>query len=272
VTKYQSTKEVESFDFSAEDGTVHFVDSSLGMHKLENPNEELSVSLHLYSPPYLECRSGRHSKPSVVPYVYCQSPNNNKAPLLEGCLHDHSLKLKHCPGHVFCNFHTTVELLSQEFKSGACARTISKMLQSLQFNPREWISYVRFDKKHYTRFIIARTTKFSLMLTCWEAGQSSPIHDHNGARTWIKVLEGELHETQYKLATIAGAESLEISQENELTDETIAYRDGTVIHKNESASETVISLHVYSPPYSECHCYEMDGKSRLVQTSTIISE
>ena len=34
--------------------------------------------------------------------------------------------------------------------------------------------------------------RYTLMLCCWDRGQSTPVHDHGGSRKWIKILEGEM--------------------------------------------------------------------------------
>ncbi len=35
---------------------LHFRTDSMGLHKVGNPTDEVSVTLHLYTPPYQSCK------------------------------------------------------------------------------------------------------------------------------------------------------------------------------------------------------------------------
>lgn len=57
----------------------------------------------------------------------------------------------------------------------------------------------RDKSRNYTRNLVddGNGKYFNLMILCWNEGKSSPIHDHAGAHCIMKVLAGELTETQY---------------------------------------------------------------------------
>ena len=52
--------------------------------------------------------------------------------------------------------------------------------------------------QHFTRVLLASSPYYSMVLSCWDRGQFSPVHDHAGSRNWIKVLQGTIDEVQYE--------------------------------------------------------------------------
>jgi cysteine dioxygenase len=60
---------------------------------------------------------------------------------------------------------------------------------------RRWVG---FDPVRYSRRQLYRDASFELLLLCWERGQATPVHDHDGQAGWITVLEGELVLQEYE--------------------------------------------------------------------------
>jgi cysteine dioxygenase len=142
--------------------------------------------------------------------------------------------------------------------------------------------YVHFDDGFYTRNLIHRDEYFELMAVCWQPGQRTPIHTHNGQLGWMIAQQGALAVINYKwlgcnasdnqnvvgLDCLAGATELDIER-REVHE---CYPGGPVatvdkvqtIHQVVvSGRERVISLHIYSRPIESCvafdlktrHCY-----------------
>jgi len=125
------------------------------------------------------------------------------------------------------------------------------MLDNFQFHPREWKQYGKYVAGQYKRQLVARNSRFTLFLTVWRSGQTSPIHDHNGSRCWIKVLEGEVEEKLFSV----NSTNLQCVETNTITPQAVAFREGDCIHQNHT-SVPAASLHLYSPPYSFCRNYD----------------
>lgn len=60
---------------------------------------------------------------------------------------------------------------------------------------RPWIA---FDPARYARQRLYRDETFELLLLCWDRGQATPVHDHDGQAGWITVLEGSLSIQEYE--------------------------------------------------------------------------
>jgi len=113
-----------------------------------------------------------------------------------------------------------------------------------------------------------------LVLSCWEKGQVSPLHDHAGARAWVKVLQGQLKDTQYTLATDSTSDPLVHKSEKLHGEDSVIVMDGASIHQMENVTDTMgVSMQLYSPPYNECYCYcKKTGQKRLMDVHHIFQE
>ena len=52
--------------------------------------------------------------------------------------------------------------------------------------------YLTWDRQHYTRNLIDRTSLYELMAICWEVGQASSVHNHRDQNCWMAVPMGRL--------------------------------------------------------------------------------
>jgi cysteine dioxygenase len=57
--------------------------------------------------------------------------------------------------------------------------------------------WVSFRPDRYVRQRLHRSAAFELLLLCWDRGQATPIHDHDGQAGWFAVLEGSLGVQEY---------------------------------------------------------------------------
>eukprot|EP01100_Stratorugosa_tubuloviscum_P012284 TRINITY_DN577_c2_g1_i1.p1 TRINITY_DN577_c2_g1~~TRINITY_DN577_c2_g1_i1.p1 ORF type:complete len:799 (+),score=301.21 TRINITY_DN577_c2_g1_i1:98-2494(+) len=278
---------VESIELNS-NSPVTMDDDSIGIHKTENAsNECIAISLHLYSPPYLECVSAQECK--SVPVVYCSSSinmfssdqnNNNNSSSFTSLSSSANTSPSLSPRSprmnaevAFTNFDEFITLLNEQFSTHAPSPGgLLKFLKLTQFNPEEWKKYAKFHNQHYVRHIIAEAPQFSLLLTCWRKGQSSSIHDHAGSRSWIKMLEGTLEEKQYEIELESESDfrikDATVLQENILQSETAVYRAGSVIHQISATKECAVSLHIYSPPLENVNCFNLINRVKLSQHSS----
>lgn len=76
---------------------------------------------------------------------------------------------------------------------------ISSLFRRLDLCKEDWEPYAFFDpSKLYTRNLVATDDEsYTLILMCWNAGKSSPVHDHPCDGCWMQVCEGTVCETRY---------------------------------------------------------------------------
>ncbi|KAI9495636.1 RmlC-like cupin domain-containing protein [Zychaea mexicana] len=80
------------------------------------------------------------------------------------------------------------------------ANEIMRLMEEYSSNATDWEKYTLFDhSRAYTRNLIDDGNgKFNLMILAWSKGQQSPIHNHSNSHCIMKVLDGQLQETQYE--------------------------------------------------------------------------
>ncbi|XP_041041188.1 cysteine dioxygenase type 1-like [Carcharodon carcharias] len=136
---------------------------------------------------------------------------------------------------------------------------VQNLLESYKSDPREWLKYAKFDQYRYTRNLVDEGNgKFNLMILCWGEGHGSSIHDHADSHCFLKMLQGQLKETLFNWPDSEKKEltkkSQAILQENQCT----YISDSIGLHRVENVSHTevAVSLHLYSPPFDSCNCFD----------------
>lgn len=116
--------------------------------------------------------------------------------------------------------------------------------------------YIFYASNCYTRNRVYKSPAFELILMCWQPGQRSAVHGHEGQKCWMYVAEGALEFTNYrdtpeatgmsvqKVSTISGAQG---------------FVDGPAyIHAVANVSnQAALSLHLYATPFSQCDAYDI---------------
>lgn len=120
------------------------------------------------------------------------------------------------------------------------------------FDEQEFDNYAFWNESHYTRNCIARNAEYELVLLCWEPGQKTPNHCHNGQECWVKVITGDFEEEMYSLNEATGrvsyTETKTLSQH-----EVTSVDDHTVFHTLQNTSRfRAMTLHLYMKPIDQC--------------------
>lgn len=123
-----------------------------------------------------------------------------------------------------------------------------------------------FGDKHYQRNKVACSDWFDLLVICWKPGQASLIHDHSGSSCGFKILSGTSTETIYQRSgggNEVGDFVRPVSRRTYSVGELCLAQDQD-IHRisNESATEELVTLHIYSPPLQMSY-YALDPALNL---------
>lgn len=122
--------------------------------------------------------------------------------------------------------------------------------------------YLNWDRQHYTRNLIDRTSLYELMAICWEVGQASSVHNHRDQNCWMAVPVGRLLVENYHLVDQdlqAGRSQLEPTNTVEMNiSEPCAVDPADPVHRVVNPKEfnqRAVSLHIYSRPFDTCVVY-----------------
>ena len=140
--------------------------------------------------------------------------------------------------------------------------TLRLFLRDTPVDADSLASFLTWDRQHYTRNLIDRTSLYELMAICWEVGQASSVHNHRDQNCWMAVPLGRLHVENFHLVQqdlergqcrLEPTETIEMNLANPC-----AVNPADPVHRvvNPRAfNERAISLHVYSRPFDTCVVY-----------------
>ncbi|KAK7203336.1 RmlC-like cupin domain-containing protein [Myxozyma melibiosi] len=132
---------------------------------------------------------------------------------------------------------------------------------------KEWGKFALEDpSRNYTRNgVDTLNEKANLLVLVWNPGKGSLIHDHSNAHCVMKILEGELVETQYKFPDPnAPPRPMDKQKVTEYGKDEVTYiSDEIGLHRMSNETDKIaISLHLYTPPWAAKYgCYSFNEKT-----------
>lgn len=78
---------------------------------------------------------------------------------------------------------------------------IHGLMQRFPVTAETLTPYLTWDRQHYTRNLIDKTSLYELMAICWEVGQISSVHNHRDQNCWMAVPIGRLMVENYHVVT-----------------------------------------------------------------------
>jgi len=157
------------------------------------------------------------------------------------------------------------------------SKPLENLLRSVCYDVSDWQRYACFSDEHYTRNLVAtKDFTFDLLILCWQPGQKSAIHDHRESGCWMRMLRGELTETRFNILKSPlkfgcdriGGDELSSRSEHLMISQEKAYKSPEVFYINNDlglhqvanlGKEPAISLHLYSPPITDCEVWLENG-------------
>lgn len=131
----------------------------------------------------------------------------------------------------------------------------SAIIESFDFGKIDFRRYENWELNNYTRNCFYCDECFELILICWDVGQQTAIHDHDGEDCWVYLLEGEMEEEFYKLnednqPILSHSQTL---LQNQLTKST---NDSGFHRLKNSSKKRSVSLHIYAKPIEKSQFYD----------------
>ena len=168
----------------------------------------------------------------------------------------------------------------RKFPQSAFDRTdqIIHFLEKTQIAPDTLTQYLTWDRQHYTRNLVDKTSLYELVAICWEVGQASSVHNHRDQNCWMAVPIGKLLVQNYRVVSqsleegtcqLTPAETVEMNPT-----QPCAVNPLEPVHRvfnPREFNQRAVSLHVYSRPFDTCVVYSPDqgtcGKIKLHYTT-----
>jgi cysteine dioxygenase len=159
-----------------------------------------------------------------------------------------------------------VQGLTDTLSEGKDMNRVRQLMESYDYELNEWRRFAFWDEKcNYTRNLVATDNRtFTLMVLCWNAHKSSPVHDHAGSECFMKIIKGELVEHRYHMPDPQQPDlPLRTMKSTSFKSGSVAFINDTIgLHKMGNESSTpAASLHCYMPPFESCHAFCNPDKS-----------
>lgn len=151
--------------------------------------------------------------------------------------------------------------LTREFQRDPKGPRVASLLAQYASAHEDWRAWALFDPECYTRNLVHHEELFEVLLLCWQAGQKSPIHNHQGQRCWMAVLEGQVTETLFQLPAGEAAmdQPLAAGASRPCARGQVAFiTDDIALHEIGAGGTPAVSLHLYSRPFATCNVYERE--------------
>lgn len=152
------------------------------------------------------------------------------------------------------NIQKLVDLLTNNSRSNYHA-----LLTDFDFQTIDFKTYQSWSKKKYTRNCLYKDANLELILLCWERGQQTPIHGHNGEDCWVLLIEGGMKEVFFSKNDDGSllAYSSQVIVPNQIT----FMNDNQGYHKLENDCDgRSVSLHLYAKPIENCQSFDEKSK------------
>ncbi len=264
-------------------GEVCYINDSQGVHDMGNPSaDEGTVTLHVYSPPYYNCSafnelSGARRSVSMlaaaaptrevlgpddaeddgpVPDARALAPTGAHAEVSKavatsdgGCSGALAVRTRSDPTPAADALSLTqfIKVLDQPRSADA---DVVAAFTKLHLGKPEWSSYVHFSDFRFQRMLLHSNHRYSLLMLCWLPGQQTPPHDHQGSKSWVRVISGEL--VYHEVDQAGGVVPSTVTKLTRCAASPFVEDDTLAMHVVGNQSSTyAVSLHLYSPPYTD---------------------
>jgi predicted metal-dependent enzyme (double-stranded beta helix superfamily) len=142
---------------------------------------------------------------------------------------------------------------------------LRRFLQETPVSADSLARYLTWDRQHYTRNLIDKTTVYELIAVCWEIGQASSVHNHRDQNCWMAVPIGRLQVENFRVVhqdLSCGRCQLQSTSTVEMNvSQPCAVDPLEPVHRvvNPRAfNQRAVSLHVYSRPFDTCVVYSAE--------------
>ena len=154
------------------------------------------------------------------------------------------------------------ELHKFQEKSFVQTGEILAFLERTSVAPETLSPYLNWDRQHYTRNLIDKTSLYELIAICWEVGQASSVHNHRDQNCWMSAPIGRLHVENFHLVSQDvdhGRSQLTPTDIVEMNSaHPCAVNPADPVHRVVNPTtfgERAVSLHIYSRPFDSCVVY-----------------
>ncbi len=121
-------------------------------------------------------------------------------------------------------------------------------LDELNLSVEDLEPFLHFSNVCYQRNLVCQGEWYELLCICWEDGQSSLIHNHEGSTCGLRIVEGSAIERRFHVD--AANNAVELDRRDFHEGDVCCTQDADVhqICNTKGSGQRLVTLHIYSPP------------------------
>lgn len=127
---------------------------------------------------------------------------------------------------------------------------LARAMETTRLTPADVAGFVLPNPRTYHPASVALRDQYELLVMTWLPGQASVPHDHTGSICVMQVVEGTAVEGCYRTAP-DGYVDLEYETTVRAGEVTSGQDAGVHTVRNPSASQVLVTVHVYAPPLKD---------------------
>ncbi len=126
------------------------------------------------------------------------------------------------------------------------------LIKEHNINFETLLPFASWSSDSYQRICLANNDDCELILLCWDEGQKTPIHSHDGQKCWVYFAKGEFEECLY-----AKGDKNRLLHKNRVEEGQVTFlTDEIGFHSLENRSSGLgMTLHLYANPIKKCQVY-----------------
>jgi len=136
--------------------------------------------------------------------------------------------------------------------------TLRGLLERLEITRADLAPACLFEPECYQRNLIKETPWYEMVCLCWQSGQRTPIHDHEGSSCAFLVVEGLASETRYERTPSGLIVPVETADRAAGYVCASAEADIHQVANTRPRGEDLVTLHIYSPRLRNFNIYSLD--------------
>jgi cysteine dioxygenase len=139
---------------------------------------------------------------------------------------------------------------------------VGQRLEGVRVRPESLGPFLHFRRGRYTRNLVYRDPRFEVVVNCWDAGTSSPIHDHSEQECWFSIQAGTFLLEDYPLLAGGREPGYALLGTPRLSESVgpghVDYRGPLdSIHRVSALQGPAVTLHVYAAPVEQCLVFDV---------------
>lgn len=156
------------------------------------------------------------------------------------------------------NIQELIQLLSESSKT-----QYNSILNSFDFDSIDFKDFESWSSEKYTRNCMYKDLQFELLLLCWDEGQETSIHDHDGEDCWVYLLKGKMEEILY---SCDNSNYLKEERSQFMLPHQLSFMNDRIgYHKLRNCfNGKSMSLHLYAKPIEQC-CFYCETSEQFIE-------